>query len=117
MLQNSTVQDARLARRMLRPLRADLIQLVIDLVRASTVAIPPEGNETPGQLVLRRFLRRSGLHSEMYETEFVTKSDSPWKHMDRNLPGAQKSYRTTHGFRRRTQPAAEWTHGHRANPR
>ena len=82
--QTSTIQHARLARRLLHPLRAELIQLVTDLVRTNTVAIPPNGNETPGQFVLRRFLRKRGLRSELYETEFVTTSDSPWKHADRH---------------------------------
>ncbi len=87
MPQTSTIQNARLARRLIRPLRAELIQLVIDLVRTNTVAVPPNGNETPGQLVLRKLLRRYGLHSELYETEFVTRSDSPWKHTDRHYRG------------------------------
>jgi acetylornithine deacetylase len=85
--QTLTVQNARLARRLLRPLRAELLQLVIDLVRTNTVAIPPDGNETPGQLVLRRFLRRHKMHSELYEMEFITTSSSPWKHTDRHYSG------------------------------
>ncbi len=68
-------------------MRAELIQLVIDLVRTNTVAVPPDGNETPGQLVLRRFLRKYKVQSELYETEFVTTSDSPWKHTDRHYRG------------------------------
>lgn len=87
MPQQSTIQNARLARRLLRPLRAELTRLVVDLVRTNTVAIPPNGNETPGQLVLQQFLRRHKLHSELYETEFVTTSDSPWKHPDRHYRG------------------------------
>ena len=87
MPQASTVKNARLARRLFRPLRADLIQLVIDLVRTNTVAVPPDGNETPGQLVLRRFLRRFGMPSELYETESVSTSDSPWKRADRHYRG------------------------------
>ncbi len=87
MLQPSVTKNARLARRLLSPLRADLLQLVIDLVRINTVATPPDGNETPGQLVLQRFLRKRGLPSELYETEFVTTSDSPWKHTDRHYRG------------------------------
>lgn len=87
MPQTSTIKNARLARRLLRPLRAQLIQLVIDLVRTNTVAIPPDGNETPGQLVVQRFLHEYGVHSELYETEFLTTSDSPWKHADRHYRG------------------------------
>jgi acetylornithine deacetylase len=83
----STIQNARLARRLLRPLRAELAQLVMDLVRTNTVAVPPNGNETPGQLVLRRFLRARGVHSELYEMEAVTTSNSPWKHVDRHYRG------------------------------
>jgi acetylornithine deacetylase len=83
----STNKNAQLARRLLRPLQAGLIQLVIDLVRTNTVAVPPHGNETPGQLVLQRFLRGYGLHSELYDTEFVATSDSAWKHPDRHYRG------------------------------
>lgn len=81
------MQKARLAQRLLHPLRAGLIQLVVDLVRTNTTAVPPDGNETPGQLVLRRFLRKHGIHSELYETEFVTTSDSIWKHANRHYQG------------------------------
>jgi acetylornithine deacetylase len=88
-LQQSVTKNARLARKLLRPLRADLLQLVIDLVRVNTVAVPPHGNETPGQLVLQRFLRKRGVASELYEIEFVTKSKSPWKHTDRHYGGRQ----------------------------
>jgi acetylornithine deacetylase len=83
----STIQNARLARRLLHPLRSELIELVMDLVRTNTVAIPPEGNETPGQLVLQRFIGKYKLPSELYETEFVTAADSPWKHTDRLYRG------------------------------
>ncbi len=87
MQQTSTIQQARLARRLLHPLRAELIQLVTDLVRTNTVAIPPNGNETPGQFVLRRFLHKRGVRSELYKTEFVSASNSPWKHADRHYQG------------------------------
>ncbi len=87
MPQSSTIRNAKLARRLIRPLRSELLQLVMDMVRANTVAVPPEGNETPGQLVLQRFLRKRGLPSELYETDFVTASDSPWKHADRHYQG------------------------------
>jgi acetylornithine deacetylase len=60
------------------------MQLIVNLVRTNTVAIPPDGNETPGQLVSRRFLREHGIDSELYETEFVTTSDSIWKHTNRH---------------------------------
>jgi len=56
---------AKEARKLLRPLRADLVHLLQELVRMNTVAIPPEGNETPAQLVLRKFLRRYGVSSEL----------------------------------------------------
>jgi acetylornithine deacetylase len=85
--QSSTIQNAKLARRLLRPLRTELIQLVMDLVRTNTVAVPPNGNETPAQLLLRRFLRKHGLASELYEMDFVVSSDSPWKHADRHYQG------------------------------
>ena len=78
---------AGLASRLLRPLRQDIVRLVRELVRTNTVAIPPNGNETAGQLVLRDFLKSHGVRSELYETDFVVRSRHPWKHTDRNYAG------------------------------
>ena len=78
---------AKTASRLLRPLRQEIVRLVRELVRTNTVAIPPNGNETAGQRVLRDFLKAYGVRSELYDTEFVTRSRHPWKHTDRNYSG------------------------------
>lgn len=84
---SSANSAAKTARRLLRPLRADLTRLVRELVRTNTVAVPPNGNETAGQLVLRDFLLRYGIRSELYDVKFVTRSRHPWKHTDRKYAG------------------------------
>jgi acetylornithine deacetylase len=79
--------SAKEARKLIRPLRSDLVSLLQELVRVNTVAIPPNGDETPAQLVLRDFLRGHGVSSELYEIDFVSRSRSPWRHKDRNYSG------------------------------
>ena len=81
---SGTAKDAR---RLVRPLRAEIVRLLRELVRTSTVASPPNGNETPGQLVLRDFLKEYGIKSELYEIAFVARSRHPWRHTDRNYAG------------------------------
>jgi acetylornithine deacetylase len=78
---------AKDARKMLRPIRSDLKRLLRDLIRVNTVAVPPNGNETAGQVVLRDFLKQYGVRPELYEIEFVTRSRHPWRHKDRNYAG------------------------------
>jgi hypothetical protein len=60
---STTTSAAKQAQKLLRPLRGELLRLLRDLVRTNTVAMPPEGNETPAQLILRDFLRRNSLPS------------------------------------------------------
>jgi acetylornithine deacetylase len=71
----------------LKELRPELTHLLEDLIRVNTVAIPPEGNETPGQLVLDKFFRSYGIRPELYETEFVARSKNPWRRKHRNYKG------------------------------
>jgi acetylornithine deacetylase len=78
---------AKDATKLLRPLRRDLVGLLKELIRVNTVAIPPNGNETPAQLLLRDFLRRNGIRPELYEVEFSSSPSSPWEHKDRNYRG------------------------------
>jgi acetylornithine deacetylase len=78
---------AKEARKMLRPIRSDLNRLLCELIRVNTVAVPPNGNETAGQLVLRDSLKQYGIRPELYEIEFVTRSRHPWRHKDRNYNG------------------------------
>ena len=56
------------ARRLLAPVRHEIVALAQQLVRTDTVAVPPDGNERAGQRVLAHFLRKAGLDVERYET-------------------------------------------------
>ena len=75
------------ATRTLKELQQELTQLLEDLIRVNTVAIPPEGNETPGQRVLEKFFRSHSIRPELYETEFVAHSRNPWRRRHRNYKG------------------------------
>ncbi len=81
---SSTAKDAA---RMVKPLRRNLVTLLRELVRTNTVAVPPEGTETPGQIVLRDFLRTYGLRPELYETAFVAESGHRYAKPGRNYKG------------------------------
>jgi len=83
-----TMADAvRDARRLLRPLRRDLVRLVQALVRVDSVAIPPHGHETEAQKVLRRFLEPFRLDVEMYDCGFLERARHPYVRRDRRYRG------------------------------
>jgi len=77
------------ARRLMAPLEADVIRLLQELVRTDTVAVPPAGNETAGQLVLRDFLHAQGLAPELYDVSSVGESGHPCARRDRAYAGRQ----------------------------
>jgi acetylornithine deacetylase len=64
------------ARKLNRPLRAHLRRLLQELIRTNSVAIPPEGNETPAQCVLKDFLHEFGIRTELYEIGPILARDS-----------------------------------------
>jgi acetylornithine deacetylase len=64
----------REARNLLLPLRQEIISLLQELVRTNSVAIPPEGNETPAQKVLYQFLKQYKLDVETYGVDFLKNS-------------------------------------------
>jgi hypothetical protein len=82
-----TREAVRDARRLLRPLRYEIVWMLQALVRANTVAVPPHGRETAGQKVLRRFLRPYRLDVEMYDTGFLARSRHPYVRRDRRYAG------------------------------
>jgi acetylornithine deacetylase len=87
-LMRTTVGDEKThAVKMLGSLKPQMTKLLEDLIRVNTVAIPPDGDETPGQLVLQRFFKENGLRPQLYETEFVAASKSPWRRRERNYKG------------------------------
>lgn len=83
----STPSSARDARRLLRPLKNELLSMLQALVRVDSVAIPPHGKETAAQKVLRRHLRPYRLDVEMYDTGFLERSRHPYVRRDRAYAG------------------------------
>jgi acetylornithine deacetylase len=81
--------SARAARKMLRPLKYPIIQLLSQLVQIDTVAIPPNGNETRAQKALRKTLKNFGLDVELYDISFLTRSNHPYVRHERNYAGRQ----------------------------
>lgn len=88
----SAIPPAKLAQRLIRPIAKELETLTADLVRVNTVAVPPAGNETPGQRVLQRFFRKHGIKSELYPMAFAAESDSPWRKPERNFEGRRNLF-------------------------
>jgi acetylornithine deacetylase len=82
-----TRDTARDVRRLIRPLKGALRRLLQQLVRTSSVAIPPRGNETPAQRVLQSFLRDHGVRAQLYATDFIEKSGNPLVRKNRSYRG------------------------------
>jgi acetylornithine deacetylase len=78
---------ARLARRMLAPLRDEIIGLAQALVRIDSAAVPPEGKEGPAQRALARILRRHRLDVEVYDTGFLNRTNHPFVRRERRYAG------------------------------
>jgi len=78
---------ARDARRLLWPLRAEILDLARSLVRVDTVAVPPDGHETAAQRVLARALRRHRVDVELYDVGFLSRSRHPFVRRQRTYRG------------------------------
>jgi acetylornithine deacetylase len=78
---------ARDARRLLRPLRQEIVALAQALVRVDSVAIPPEGHETAAQKVLARALRCHHIDVDLYDVGFLSRSRHPFVRRDRDYRG------------------------------
>ena len=78
---------ARDARKLLQPMESDLRGLLQSLVRTDTVAVPPNGNETAGQIVLRDFLKGHGVSSELYDIESLAGFRERCRHKNRRFLG------------------------------
>jgi acetylornithine deacetylase len=90
----SAVRDAR---RLLRPLRAELVALLRRLVRTDSVAVPPDGNETAAQRVLEAWLKRKRVPVETYDTGFLERSKHPLARHDRRYRGRRNLVSRTPG--------------------
>ncbi|MEW6752048.1 MAG: M20/M25/M40 family metallo-hydrolase [Candidatus Latescibacterota bacterium] len=75
------------ARRLLRPVRGELVALLQELVQTDSVAIPPRGNEAAAQRVLHRHLREHGLDAEVYATDFLPEADHEYVRRERTYRG------------------------------
>lgn len=73
--------------KLLAPHRGKLRRLLRDLVRTASVAIPPGGNETPAQLVLRDFFRDYGIRPDLYDTGFLDSSGNRLLQKNRKYKG------------------------------
>jgi acetylornithine deacetylase len=82
-----STDPARDARKLLRPLRREILDLARDLVRVNSVSVPPDGHETAAQRVLARALRRHRLEVELYDTGFLERSRHPYVRRDRRYRG------------------------------
>jgi len=82
-----TREAARMARRLISPVRDEIIGLAQALVRIDTCATPPDGKEAPAQRTLHRFLRKNGLSAEIYDTGFLKDSDHPFVRHQRHYAG------------------------------
>jgi acetylornithine deacetylase len=78
---------ARAAKRILSPLKDEIVLLLQRLVQIDTVAIPPNGSETKGQEVLQQVLRDHDVDVEMYELSFLNRSTHPNVRHDRTYAG------------------------------
>jgi acetylornithine deacetylase len=85
--QSSTAEAAREARRLLRPLKRELIWLLQRLVRTNSVAVPPDGNEAAAQKLLYRFLKAHKLDVEIYDTGFLNRSRHRYVRRERRYAG------------------------------
>ncbi|HKQ53662.1 MAG TPA: M20/M25/M40 family metallo-hydrolase [Pyrinomonadaceae bacterium] len=78
---------AREARRMLRPLKENIVRLLQRLVQTDSVAVPPNGSETAAQKILQKFLKAHGLDAELYDLAFLARSDHPYVRRERHYAG------------------------------
>ena len=83
-LRDSSARDAR---RLLRPLREEIVGLTQALVRVDSVAVPPAGHETAAQKVLRAVLKRYRIDAELYDCGFLESSRHPYVRHDRHYAG------------------------------
>jgi len=77
----------RAARRLIAPVRSEILSLAQELVRTDTVAMPPDGNEARGQQVLYGHLKSRKVQAELYDTGFLRESGHPFVRRERRYDG------------------------------
>lgn len=85
--QGSGAGAAHEARRLLAPVRTDILELLRLLVRTNTVAVPPDGMEAAGQHALAAFLRKRRVDAELHDTGFLEKRRHPLIRRGRHYRG------------------------------
>ncbi len=75
------------AKKMLRPIRREALELLRKLVQTDSVNIPPNGSETPAQLVLKNFFRAQDIKAELYSLDVLGTSNHGCIRTDRNYKG------------------------------
>jgi acetylornithine deacetylase len=75
------------ARRLLRPLRDEVLSLAQALVRVDTVASPPDGREAAAQKLLAGALRGHRIDVDLYDTGFLARSRHPFVRRQRRYRG------------------------------
>lgn len=78
---------ARAARRLLVPVRSEVIELLQTLVRIDSTAVPPHGKEAQAQQALGRILRAARVETRLYDTSFLSRCDHPAVRRDREYRG------------------------------
>jgi acetylornithine deacetylase len=74
-------------RKLIQLLKGDLKRLLQQLVRTTSVAVPPGGDETPAQRELQSFFHDQGVRAQLYATEFIEKSGNPLVRKNRSYRG------------------------------
>jgi acetylornithine deacetylase len=87
MAAEATPSTARDARRLLRPLREEVLALAQALVRVDSVAVPPRGHETAAQKLLAGALQGHRIDVELYDTGFLSRSRHPFVRRERRYRG------------------------------
>lgn len=82
-------EAAKEARRVLKPLRRDLIALLQRLVQTDSVNTPPDGKEAAAQSVLAEFYRAKSMEPDLYDTAFLRTSGHRYARPERHLTGRQ----------------------------
>ena len=75
------------AKRLLAPVRDEILMLAASLVRANSVNVPPHGTETTAQKILREFLALHGVEVELYSLDFLAGSNHRYLRHDRDYSG------------------------------
>jgi len=83
----AVAEAARRARRLIHPMRHEIISLARNLVRIDSVALPPQGNEAPAQRALYKILKKHKLDVEVYDTGLLQGHSHPFVRHQRHYSG------------------------------